>query len=174
MNNGNKNNIIYQTMNTNFTWSTTEKGEKAILYNDYLYRLRRENQNGSLTYVCTFKLCSRTITLKDNVLLKTNGGNHNHDRKLPENVQAVFCGLKRRVLADIDQPVTKLYEDEVKKIVSACPFYLNSIQSIIFTLFSVVKTEQLVQSQSSMHGNQLCMLFVKQYYLQHQHLNHQL
>ena len=53
-------------MNTNFTWSTTEKGEKAILYNGYLYRLRRENQNGSLIYVCTFKWYSRTITLKNN------------------------------------------------------------------------------------------------------------
>ncbi|CAF1545159.1 unnamed protein product [Rotaria sordida] len=102
-------------MNTNFTWSTTEKGEKAILYNGYLYRLRRENQNGTLIYVCTFKLCSRTITLKNDVILKTNGGNHNHDPKLPENVQAVLCGLKRRVLTDIDQPVTKIYEDEVKK-----------------------------------------------------------
>ncbi|CAF5052960.1 unnamed protein product, partial [Rotaria sp. Silwood1] len=39
-------------MNMNFTWSTTQKGEKAIRYNDYLYRLKRENQNGSAVYTC--------------------------------------------------------------------------------------------------------------------------
>ena len=59
-------------MNTNFTWSTTEKGEKPILYNNYLYRLKRENKNGSLIYVCTFRWCTRTITLKNNVIIKLN------------------------------------------------------------------------------------------------------
>ena len=55
-------------MNTNFSWSTSEKGEKAISYNNYLYRFRRENQGNSLVYVCTFKWCSRTITVKDNII----------------------------------------------------------------------------------------------------------
>ena len=68
--------------------------------------------------------CSRTITLKDNVIIKLNDGNHNHEPKLPENVQKVFCGLKRRVLSDIDQSVTKIYEEELKKFVSACLFQL--------------------------------------------------
>jgi hypothetical protein len=34
--------ITSQTMKTNFTWSTTKRDEIAILYNNYLYRLRRE------------------------------------------------------------------------------------------------------------------------------------
>ena len=105
-------------MNTNFTWSTTERGENAILYNNHLYGLRRENKNGSFVYICTFKSCSRTITLKDNTIVKSNGSDHNHGPKLPENVQVVLCGLKRRVLTDSDQPVGKTYEEEVKKFVS--------------------------------------------------------
>jgi FLYWCH zinc finger domain len=159
-------------MDTNFTWSVTEKGVKAILYNNYLYHLKRENKNGSLIYVCTFKSCSRAITLKNNVIIKSNGGNHNHDPKLPENVQAVYCGLKRRILTDIDEPVTKLYEEEVKKFVSDCLIYLLSM--IVLILFSVEKMVQLLQFQSSEHGNQFCTLFVKQYYLQHQHRYRQL
>jgi hypothetical protein len=65
-------------MNTNFTWSTTERGEKTILYNNHLYGLRRENKNGSFVYICTFKSCSRTVTLKDNTIIKSNGLDHNH------------------------------------------------------------------------------------------------
>ena len=76
-------------METNFTFSTKQKGEKAILYNRYLYLLKRENQNGTHLYVCTFNCCSRTISLKDNKIIKVNGENHNHDPKLPENVQTV-------------------------------------------------------------------------------------
>ena len=113
----NKNGIITESMNTNFTWSTTERGEKAILYNNYLYGLRRENKNGSFVYICTFK-SSRTITLKDNIIIKSNGSVHNHDPKLPESVQVLLCRLKRRVLSDFDQPVRKIYEEEVKKFVS--------------------------------------------------------
>ena len=29
-------------MNRNFTWTTSQRGEKAILYNNYLYRLKRK------------------------------------------------------------------------------------------------------------------------------------
>ena len=114
-------------MDVKFTWTTTVKGEKAILYNNYLYRFKRENQNGSLIYICTFKWCSRTITLKDNVIIKPNFEKHNHDSKLPENVQGVLCGLKRRIINDIDQPITKIYDEELKKFVSICSFHLHSI-----------------------------------------------
>ena len=105
-------------MNTNFTWSTTERSEKAILHNNYLYGLRRENKNVLFVYICTFKSCSRTITLKDNTIIKSNASDHNHDPKLTESVQALLWGLKRRVLSDFDQPVGKVYEEEVKKFVS--------------------------------------------------------
>ena len=92
-------------METNFTLSTTQKGGKGILYNRYLYRLKRKNQNETHLYVCTFNCCSRMISLKDNVMIKVNGENHNHDPKLPENVQTVLVGLKRRVLSDIEKPI---------------------------------------------------------------------
>ena len=35
------------------------------------------------------------------IIIKLNSENHNHDPKLPENVQTVFSGLKRRILTDI-------------------------------------------------------------------------
>ncbi|CAF4328575.1 unnamed protein product [Rotaria sp. Silwood2] len=124
-------------MNTNFVWSTTEKSEKAILYNGNLYRLKRENQNGSLIFICTFKWCSRTITLKNDAIIKTNGKNHNHDPKLPENVRTMLCGLKRRILTDVDEPVTKLYEDEVKRFVTGPVPVFDAWKS---TLYSVRKT----------------------------------
>ena len=110
-------------METNFTFSTTQKGEKAILYNRYLYRLKRENQNGTHLYVCIFNCCSRTISLKDNAIIKVNGENHNHDPKLPENVQTVLVGLKRRVLSDIEKPIPTIYDEEVKKFVSICSVF---------------------------------------------------
>ena len=72
----------FKTLNMNFTWSTTEKGEKAIRYNDYLYRLKRENQNGSVVCVCTIKSCGRLITLKNGVIIKSDGKTHNHAPKL--------------------------------------------------------------------------------------------
>ena len=82
-------------METNFTLSTTQKDEQTILYNKYQYRLKRENQNGTHLYVYTFNYSSRMITLKDNGIIKVNGKNHNHDPKLPQNVQTVLVRLKR-------------------------------------------------------------------------------
>ena len=84
-------------MDRNFTWTTSQRGEKAILYNNYLYRLKRKNQDGSAIYICTFKLCSRALTLKNNAIIKSNCDKHNHDPKLPENVQGVLYGVKGRI-----------------------------------------------------------------------------
>ena len=84
---------IYQTMNMNVTWSTTQKGEKAVLHNKYLYSLKRQNKNGSSIYSCTSKSCYCSIVLKNNLIIKTNGETHNHDPKLAENVQT-YAGKK--------------------------------------------------------------------------------
>ena len=46
-----ENKISFKTIDTKFTWSTTQKGERAIVYNNYLYQSRRKNQNDSLIYV---------------------------------------------------------------------------------------------------------------------------
>ncbi|CAF3764873.1 unnamed protein product [Rotaria magnacalcarata] len=99
----------------NVTWSTTQKGEKAVLHNKYLYSLKRQSKNGSSIYSCTSKSCYCSIVLKNNLIIKTNGETHNHDPKLAENVQTAFSRLKRRMLDDVDQPVTKVYEEEVKR-----------------------------------------------------------
>ena len=46
------------------------------------------------------------------------------NRNCQKMFKKVCCGLKRRVLSDIDQPFTKIYEEELKKFVSACLFQL--------------------------------------------------
>ena len=101
-----------KTINMNFTWSTTQKGEKAIRYNHYLYRLKRESQNGSSIYVCTIKSYGRLIALKNDVITKSDGRSHNHAPKLSENVQAVLTELKRRILTDNDQSIGRIYNKE--------------------------------------------------------------
>ena len=115
-----KKQTLLNNMETSFTLSTTQKGEKAILYNKYLYRLKRENQNGIHLYVCTFNCCCHMITLEDTAIIKVNGENHNYDSKLPENVQIVLAELKRRVLFDIEKPIPIVYDQEVKKFVNIC------------------------------------------------------
>ena len=57
-------------MDTKFTLSTTQKDEKVILYNNYLYRMKRETQKGTSLYVCTHKSCTRNITLQNDTITK--------------------------------------------------------------------------------------------------------
>ena len=64
-----ENKISFETMNIKFTWSTTQNDERAILYNNCLYRLGRKSQYGSLIYVCKIKSCPYVITLKKTILL---------------------------------------------------------------------------------------------------------
>ncbi|CAF3170463.1 unnamed protein product [Rotaria socialis] len=109
---------------TKFTWSSTQKEEKALLYKNYLYRLRRENQNGSFVYVCTNKPCPRVITSKNDAIIQCDLTRHNHDPRLTEDLQNVFTGLKRRVITDVDQSIGKTYE-EVKRFVSDLAFVIH-------------------------------------------------
>ena len=71
-------------METNFILSTTNKDEKAILYNKYQYRLKRENQNDTHLYI-------RLLFSYDYLVY---GKNHNHDLKLSKNVQTILVRLK--------------------------------------------------------------------------------
>ncbi|CAF0781643.1 unnamed protein product [Didymodactylos carnosus] len=123
-------------MDTNFTWSKTQRGEIAILYNSYLYHLKRVNQNVSSVYACTFKSCYCAITLKNDAITKSIATNHNHDSKLTDNVQIVLIGLKRRVLNDANKLIPKIYDEERRE---------NGIAATVFdarksTLYSIHKT----------------------------------
>ena len=78
-----------------------------------MHRLKHEDQSGTHFYACTFNCCSRTITLKDNAIIKVNGENHKHDPKFSKNVQFVLVGLKRRVFSDIEKPIPGIYDEEI-------------------------------------------------------------
>ncbi|CAF1368338.1 unnamed protein product [Rotaria sp. Silwood1] len=76
-------------------------------FRSYLnFQSELENTIKDEYFAVVIKWMNKTITSE----------NYHHDAKLSENTRAVFWGLKRRILADIDQPVTKLYKDEVKKL----------------------------------------------------------
>ena len=57
-------------MDTKFIFSATEKGEKAILYTNYSYRMKRETQKGASSYVCTNKSCTQSVTLQNDTIIK--------------------------------------------------------------------------------------------------------
>ena len=47
-----------------------QKGEKAMLYNNYLYRMKRETQKGISLCVGTNKSCTRRVTLQNDTIIK--------------------------------------------------------------------------------------------------------
>ena len=81
-------------MNTNLV-NNSKKVKKAVRHNDYLNQLKSENQNGSVIYICTIKSCGRLITLKNDVIIKSDGRSHNHAPNLSDDVQAALTELKR-------------------------------------------------------------------------------
>jgi len=55
-------------MSTNgksFSHLTTQSGVDGILYEKYLFSLKRSNKNGSQYWVCTHKQCSASINIYD-------------------------------------------------------------------------------------------------------------
>ena len=94
----------FKTTNMNFTWLTTQKGEKAIRYDDYFFGLKSENQNDSAVQSNPVVV----LSLKNDIIIKSDGTSPNHAPKLSDNVQAVLTGLKHRVLTDNDQLIGKI------------------------------------------------------------------
>ena len=47
-----------------------KKGEKAMLYNNYLYRMKCTTQKGTSLYVCTNKSRTRRVTLQNDTIIK--------------------------------------------------------------------------------------------------------
>ncbi|CAF1017368.1 unnamed protein product [Rotaria sp. Silwood1] len=104
--------------------------------------MKRETQKGISLYVCTNKSCTRSVTLQNDTIIKCNGITHDHDPKLNDNVEVVLTGIKRRVLADVDVPIGKIYEEEVKRFrrVNGSAATIPVFDAWRSTLYSIRKT----------------------------------
>ena len=103
--------VVYRTLYGPYHLTWTD--------NDYLHRFKRENQT---TRLYTYEPYSHPITLKNDIIIISDGRSHNHTPKLCDNVQDVLARLKHRLLTDDDRSVGEIYDEEMKKFVGIFSF----------------------------------------------------
>ncbi|CAF0795920.1 unnamed protein product [Rotaria sordida] len=104
-----------------FSEITTQFDNKAIVFKNYHFGLRRTKKDGSQVWICTHKLCNSTITIHEGAIIKTSlikaDGNHEfeHPQKMALNVYECITSIKRKIEEEPTATVSLLYDQQVNK-----------------------------------------------------------
>ena len=95
----------------------TQKGSKAIHFQQNLYRLQKTNKNGTASWVCTNRRCSSSLTINDEKIQKIRG-KHNHSSiKRSLSILDMVNGIRQEVSENLSTPITQIYNQAVSEYV---------------------------------------------------------
>lgn len=107
-----------------YSFVSTQKGSKAIRFDDNFYRLQKSNKNGTTRWICTNRLCSASLTI-NNEIIQVVRGTHNHNsiqRSIP--IVKIIDDIRNEVCDNISKPIPQIYNDRVSQYVRRFPFSL--------------------------------------------------
>jgi hypothetical protein len=111
-----------------FSVVETQKGSKAIHFQENFYRLQKSNKNGSTRWICTNRTCSSSLTIKNEIILVARGI-HNHSnlkRSIP--IMKTVREIRQEVCDNVSKPIGQIYNDHVAK-------YVNTSLIVFFFIF---------------------------------------
>jgi hypothetical protein len=103
----------------------TQKGFKAIHFQENFYRLQKSNKNGTTRWICTKRQCSSSLTIK-NETIQVVRGTHNHGnlkRSVP--IMKVVDEIRHAVCNNVSKPIAQIYNEHVSQYVNTF-FFLFS------------------------------------------------
>ena len=96
----------------------TQKGSKAILFQQNFYRLQKHNKNGTCRWVCTNRLCSCSITMNEKKIQAIRGI-HSHDNvQRSLSVIQTVQEIRQEVQNDLNKPIPQIYYQMVADYVN--------------------------------------------------------
>jgi hypothetical protein len=138
------------TSSKSFSRLNTQSDGEGILYEKYLFGLKRSNKNGSQYWVCTHKRCNASLTTLGSSIVKSFGvksdGSHDveHAPKCSIEVHECITSIKQRIENEPTTPIPLLYDEQVKK------FRRNYGSAATVPIFNHVKTA-LYDYRSTFH-----------------------
>ena len=136
---------------TEFHWTTTQRGAPAIQIGSYLYRIQKHNHNGSIRFICTDERCNASVTLLENKIKFMRGIHHYEEHVLPFHIGEMVHEFQQEAVSYIRTPLPQIYDRIAKKFVyfSFKDFY--SFYVLIFNNF--------VRRDTNMEQQQKCQCF---------------
>ena len=96
----------------------TQKGYKAIHFQQNLYRLQKTNKNRTARWVCTNRQCSSSLTINGEKIQKIRG-KHNHSSiKRSLSILEMINGIRQEVSEHLSTPITQIYNRTVSEYVA--------------------------------------------------------
>ena len=100
-----------------FSMVTTQKGFKAIHFQENFYRIQKKNKNGTDRWVCTNRLCSSSIIIK-NGTIQIVKGRHNHNNvKRSTSIVKIIHTIRQEVCENPSKPVSQIYNEAISTYV---------------------------------------------------------
>ena len=103
----------------------TQPGAPAIQTSTDLYRLQKQNKNGTVRWTCTSERCNASIIMRDNNLISIRRVYQHVEWQLPFHIGQIVNDFRRAVANNIRTPIPQIYDQFAKKFV--CWFHKQSV-----------------------------------------------
>jgi hypothetical protein len=108
-----------------YSFIESQKGSKGLLYENNLYRLQKNNKNGTSRWVCTNRKCSSSLTLKKEKIYKVRGIHKHNNVRTSLSITNVVKEIREEVCINVSKPITQIYNETVSQ-------YVNRITLLFF------------------------------------------
>lgn len=96
---------------------STQKGSKAVRFNDNFYRLQKTNKNGTTRWICTNRQCSASLTMNNDIIEAVRGTHDHNNMKRSISITQVIDEMRSEVCENLSKPITHIYNDHVAEYV---------------------------------------------------------
>jgi hypothetical protein len=102
---------------TEFYWTKTQRNAPAIQIGTDLYRIQKQNKNGSIRFTCTDERCNASVTMIENKIKFIRGIHRHEERMLPFHIGEVVHEFRQAAVSEIRTPLPQIYDRITKKFV---------------------------------------------------------
>ena len=100
-----------------YHWTLTQRGGRAIQIGTDLYRVQKENKNGTIRLTCTDERCNASVTMYENKIKCMRGTHRHQERVLPYHIGEVVNEFRQVATTDLRTPLPQIYHHIAKKFV---------------------------------------------------------
>src|SRR5690348_15139503 len=93
----------------------TQKGYKAIRFNDHIYRFQKSNKNGSTRWICTNRRCSASLTMKNDIIDVVRGTHNHNSIERSISIIKVIDEIRNEVCSNTSKPIPQIYNEHVSQ-----------------------------------------------------------
>jgi len=92
-----------------YHWTQSQRGAPALQIGTNLYRIQKQNKNGTIRLTCTDERCDASVTMYANKIQCMRGIHRHQERILPCHVGKIVHEFQQEATINLRTPSPQIY-----------------------------------------------------------------